>query len=65
MAKSKQIITEYKKTHYMLFKNCGATEKDICLKIENEPITQVKKTKFLEVIIDCNLTWKEHISQEK
>ena len=46
----------------MLFKNRGASEKDICLKIENEPITQVKKTKFLGVIIDCNLTWKEHIS---
>ena len=46
----------------MLFKNCGVTEKDICLQIDNEAVTQVKKTKFLGVIIDCNLTWKEHIS---
>ena len=29
----------------MLFKNRGVTEKDICLKIENEPITQVEKEK--------------------
>ena len=46
----------------MLFKNRGVTEKDMCLKIDNETVTQVKKTKFLGVIIDCNLTWKEHIS---
>ena len=60
--KANKLSLNIKKTHYMLFKNRGATEKDICLKIENEPITQVKKTKFLGVIIDCNLTWKEHIS---
>ena len=51
-----------KKTHYMLFKNRGVTEKDMCLIIDNEGVTQVKKTKCLGVIIDCNLTWKEHIS---
>ena len=31
-------------------------------KIDNEAVTQVKKTKFLGVIINCNLIWKEHIS---
>ena len=46
----------------MSLKNCGVTEKDMCLKIDNEDVIQVKKTKFLGVIIDCNLTWKEHIS---
>ena len=60
--KANKLSLNIKKTHYMLFKNHGVTEKDICIKIENEPVTQVKKTKFLGVIIDCNLTWKEHIS---
>ena len=60
--KANKLSLNIKKTHYMLFKNRGVTEKDMCLKIDNEAVTQVKKTKFLGVIIDCNLTWKEHIS---
>ena len=60
--KANKLSLNVKKTHYMLFKNRGVTEKDMCLKIHNEAVTQVKKTKFLGVTIDCNLTWKEHIS---
>ena len=41
--KANKLSLNIKKMHYMLFKNRGATEKDICLKIGNEPI-------------DCNLT---------
>ena len=60
--KANKLSLNIKKTHYMLLKNRGVTEKDMCLKIDNEAVTQVKTTKFLGVIIDCNLTWKEHIS---
>ena len=37
-------------------------KKDICVKIDNLPITQVKKTQFIGVKIYCNLTWKEYVS---
>ena len=60
--KIKKIALAIKKTHYMLFKNRVVAEKDMCFKLYNGAVTQVKKTKFLGIIIDCNLTWKEHIS---
>ena len=60
--KANKLSLNIKKTNYILSKNRGVTKKYMCLKIDNEAVTQVKKTKFLGVIIDCNLTWKEHIS---
>ena len=60
--KANKLSPNIKKTHYIVFKNRGVTEKDMCLKIDNEAVIQVKNNKFLGVIIDCNLTWKEHIS---
>ena len=51
-----------KKTHYMLF---GLRKKriitDEVLYINNEIITNVKSTKFLGVMIDCKMSWAEHI----
>ena len=46
----------------MILKNQGATEKDIYLKIYNDPVIQNEKTDFIGVITDCSLTWNEHIS---
>ena len=47
--KANKLSLNIKTIHYMLFENRGVTEKDICLKIENEPVTQVRKTKYFGV----------------
>ena len=48
------------KTNFMVF-----SEKKInhnyTIKIDDKKIDRVKKTKFLVVFIDENLTWKEHV----
>ena len=50
------------KTHYMLFSNKKVIQPNVTIEINGQPITCVTKTKFLGVIIDNKLTWKEHIS---
>ena len=50
------------KTHYMLFSNKNVAQPNITIEIDKQPITCVTKTKFLGVIIDSKLSWKEHIS---
>ena len=50
------------KTHYMLFSNKKVIQPNVTTEINGQPITCVTKTKFLGVIIDNKLTWKEHIS---
>ena len=52
------------KTNFIVF--CGKKEiKDINIKINNENIERVYSTKFLGVIIDSKLTWKDHIHKLK
>ena len=51
-----------KKTHYMVFTNKRSPASTIKLEINNERIVETCKTKFLGVIIDNKLTWKEHIN---
>ena len=48
------------KTNYMLFSKCKKTE-NMEIYMNNSGISRVKVTKFLGVIIDENLNWKEHI----
>ena len=48
------------KTHFMIFSNNNYSNHVI--KIGDEEISQVANTKFLGVIIDDKLSWKEHIS---
>ena len=50
------------KTHYMLLSNKKVIQPNVTIEINGQPITCVTKTKFLGVIIDNKLTWKEHIS---
>ena len=50
------------KTHYMLFSNKKVTQTNVKIEINGQPIKSVTNTKFLGVIIDNKLTWKEHIS---
>ena len=46
----------------MLFSNTKDIKPNITIGINGQPITCVTKTKFLGVIIDNKLSWKEHIS---
>ena len=50
------------KTHYMLFSNKKTIQPNVTIEINGQPLTCETKTKFLCVIIDNKLTWKEHIS---
>ena len=45
--KANKLSLNIKKTHYMLFKNRGVTEKDMCLKIDNEAVHKLKRQNFL------------------
>ena len=53
-----------KKTHFIIFKSRGKKpNQNISVKINGQPIEQVKNTKFLGLHIDDELTWKYHIDQ--
>ena len=50
-----------KKTHYMVFTNKKSRTANLKISIDNQIIDEVCQTKFLGVIIDSKLTWKNHI----
>ena len=52
------------KTNFMLFTN-SKCETAIHISINNINIDMVSKTKFLGVLIDNKLNWKEHIAMIK
>ena len=60
--KINKLSLNVKKTHYMVFTNKRSPASTIKLEINNERIEETCKTKFLGVIIDNKLTWKEHIN---
>ena len=49
------------KTNYMLFSNRSATAPHLDLLLCNQPVVNVHSTKFLGLLIDDKLTWKNHI----
>ena len=52
-----------KKTQVILFNAKNKKVKEpLKLKINGENIKQVNSTKFLGIIIDSKLTWKQHIA---
>ncbi|KAK3925041.1 Beta-glucosidase 31 [Frankliniella fusca] len=58
-----QLFMNYKKTTYMIFtKPSQRNNIDLELKINNEKILRVSSTKFLGLIIDETLCWKQHIT---
>ena len=59
--KANKLSLNVKKTHYMVFSNKRIPAK-IDLMIDNERIGETCKTKFLGVIIDKTLAWKDHIN---
>ena len=50
-----------KKTHFMIFSDKNKPISNLAIKIDGELVNEVQKTKFLGVIIDKKLSWKEHI----
>ena len=59
--KINKLSLNVKKTHYMVFIKSKIIH-DLNIKINNESIDEIEKTKFLGVIIDNKLNWKEHIA---
>ena len=50
------------KTHFILFKNKGKTIKNNCkVYMNHQEISEVNSTKFLGVIINNQLNWKNHL----
>ena len=50
------------KTHYMIFRSAQRkVQHKIELKINNQLIDCVGRTKFFGILLDCKLTWSEHI----
>ena len=49
------------KTKYMLFTNC-CINSNIDIEIYNKIIDRVYSSKFVGVLIDHKLNWKEHVS---
>ena len=54
----KQIITRYGNAKYV---ESVPANRDIQVKLDDTNLQKVSSTKFLGVIIDENLTWKNHI----
>ena len=48
------------KKNYMIFSNKGIGKSDILIKIDQKLIKQVMINKFLGVMKDSHLQWKEH-----
>ena len=49
------------KTNYMIFSNKNRVRNNINLNMDNTEIERVTVTKFLGVLVDENLNWKQHI----
>ena len=59
--KSNKLSLNIKKTHFIVFTRNGTTKPHVNLCIDGHNIGEVTSTKFLGVIIDNRLNWKEHI----
>ena len=60
--KANKLSLNIKKTHYMCFSAKNKVKPDISFKIDGEIIAEVTSSKFLGVIIDDKLNWKDHVS---
>ena len=60
--KINKLSLNIKKTQFMIFTNKNSSKPDIELQIHGHRIDQTLHTKFLGVIIDSQLTWKDHIN---
>ena len=60
--KTNKLSLNVKKTHCMVFSKRRTRKTDLKLIIDGESIGEVQNTKFLGIIIDNKLNWKDHIS---
>ena len=60
--KVNKLSLKIKKTHFMCFSAKNKSHPGISLQIDGEAIAEVNKSKFLGVVIDNKLSWKDHIS---
>ena len=61
MVKSKQTIPEYQENPFHDISSKNKTHPNVYINIDGESISENSKTKFLGVIIDNKLCWKDHI----
>ena len=59
--KINRLSLNVKKTHYIIFATRNFARTNLNVQIEGHTIDETHQTKFLGVIIDSNLTWKQHI----
>ena len=59
--KINKLSLNIKKTHFVMFQKGKWTMSIPDITIDNQPIDKVEKTKFLCVVIDSKLSWKNHI----
>ena len=60
--KANKLSLNIKKTYYKVVSGGKRQPNDLNIKIDNQKISPVFKTKILGVVVDSNLSWKEHIS---
>ena len=59
---NKQSTLNVKKSNFIVFKSRSKKlKKDLHIKLNNKTLERVKQTKFLGIIVDEHLTWKDHI----
>ena len=59
--KANKLLLNIDKTNFMLFTPNGFSRTMSNILIDGHQISEVKETKFIEVIIDNNLKWSAHI----
>jgi len=60
--KSNSLSLNTDKTHFLQFHMNVNQNYDIQISYENKEITKAQNIKFLGIIIDTNLSWKQHIN---
>ena len=59
---NKMSLNKKKNTHFIVFTNRNASKPILDISIDGHMIDETDHTKFLGVVIDSKLTWKNHIS---
>src|SRR6218665_2878615 len=57
-----KLVLNSGKTNYNLFHSVRKMASSNAILISNKPLKQLESTKFLGVIIDFHLSWKDHIT---
>src|SRR6218665_2403733 len=57
-----KLVLSSGKINYVLFHSVGKKASSNAILINNKPLKQLESTKFLGVIIDSHLSWKDHIT---